>query len=178
MSLEEVIASVNFPVYGHACEVLELRYTGYSFSTPIPTLALTYHNNRYEHKLLKKFRRPAFLVGSSQGSRKIYEDLVCPPPCDPRITHQPFNFGGPIDDPNPFDLVEPITRGKEELILDGTHFIGEISYYPDPLFHSISLLWSVQTRLTAYTCGPSFEEVYELLKALHVLNPNKCITVN
>jgi hypothetical protein len=160
MSLEEAIASVNFPVYGHTCEVLGLRYEYCSFSTPIPMLSISYHDNRYEQKLTKKFRRPAFSVGSSQGSRN--EDLVCP---SPGITYRPFNSGGSID------LVKPIRYEKEEFILDGTHFIASIQYYPDPLFRSISSLWSIQTQLFVNSLGPSLEELYELIKALHVLNP-------
>jgi hypothetical protein len=109
MSLEEAIAFVDFPVYGHTCEVLGLQYEYCSLSTPIIGLSLIYHNNRYEQKLISKFRKPAFSVGSRKGSQSIYEDIVSPR--DPSITYRPFNSGSSID------LVEPIRYKKPSSLL-------------------------------------------------------------
>jgi len=170
MSLEEAIASVNFPVYGHTCEVLGLQYSGYVLSTPNPVLTLSYYNDVYMQKLPRRRKGNAFSVGSSKGSQKIYEDMVSPPPCKPGITYQVVNFSpGYVED----CLDPPSIFKKEDIILDGTHFIASIQYIPDPIFHSTFSLWSIQTSLLAHSRGPSLEEAFEIVKALHVLNTNR-----
>jgi hypothetical protein len=167
MSLEEAIASVNFPVYGHTCEVLGLRYVGHVLSTPNPALGLTYNNDIYMQKLPRRRKGSAFFVGSMPGSRKMYEDMVSPPPCDPGITYKVVHINPGYIDDDP-----PAIFKKEDIILDGTHFIALIQYIPDPLFFSSFSLWSPQTYLSLSSHGPSLEEAFEMVKALHVLNPD------
>jgi len=167
-SLEEAIASVSFLVYGHTCEVLGLQCMGYTLSTSNPVLTISYNNRRYMPRHVLKL--PAFCVGSAQGSQKAYKDLVCPPQYDPRIVRCPVIIG-PSNTDDPLQWVKP-ERLREEFILDGTHFIGKIIYYPNPLFFSSNSITSDQTYLIVQSNGPSLEELYELIKALHVLNPD------
>lgn len=85
------------------------------------------------------------------------------------IIRRPLVLGGGSEAADPLKRVTPEIL-KEEFILDGIHFIGEINYYPDPLFFAIFAIRSAHTQLLGQTCGPSLEEVYELVKSLRVLN--------
>jgi hypothetical protein len=77
--------------------------------------------------------------------------------------------GGAANDP--LQGVQPILLDREEIMVDGTHFIGNIEHYGSPFFYSCAYFKSAQTRLAGYFYGPALEEVYELLNALRVLNP-------
>jgi hypothetical protein len=64
----------------------------------------------------------------------------------------------------------PTILERQEIMIDGVHFIGNVKYHGAPYFHAFASFYSAQTCLTGHFCGPEIEEVFEILQALRVLN--------
>jgi hypothetical protein len=179
MTLEEAMNFVDFLVYGLAQPIHDLQYVG---CTLTKILTVTYHNDWYTQKIVdaqrEKYGRvtwvgPACFFASSKGSTREYEMLISPPPPDPRHTFVAVQglVGGAANDP--LQGVQPTLLNREEIIIDGTHFVGYGKHYGYPFFYSSIYLKSAQTCLSVYFYGPNLEEVFDILQALRVLNEKK-----
>ena len=168
--LEEVIASVDFPVYGLTEEVFGLRLSGYraprydgywDCSKSHQFLTLDYQSERYVPFLHEKFsKKPTFSVHSSRG-------LSGPPLIGIKSTSYVHWEEGP-------NL--PVQDSGQTLVfcssltIDGEQFIGNFLFYPAPIFHSIYVLSNGHRSLHGQACGPHPEELIQILQSLRVLN--------
>ena len=178
VSLEEAIASVDFPVYGLSQSIHGLQLLQCSLSTKV---SICYISDLYEQKLkesqknLPRIKRvhPFSFVSSRKGSREAYEALLLPPAQDPGYKVvcllELRGSDGVVREPLMQDVCPTILE-RQEIIIDGVHFIGNVEYRETPYFHTFAYFDSTQTSLTVHFYGPDLEEMFEILQALRVLN--------
>jgi hypothetical protein len=178
VSLEEAIASVDFPVYGLSHPIHGLQLLQCSLSTKV---SICYISDLYEQKLresqknLPRIRRvhPFSSVSSRKGSRERYEALLLPPAQDPGYKvvclQELRGSDGVVREPLMQDVCPTILE-RQEIMIDDVHFIGNVKYYDAPYFHTFAYFYSTQTSLTVRFYGPDIEETFEILQALRVLN--------
>jgi hypothetical protein len=160
--LEDVMASVDFPIYGLTEEVFGLRSSGY-WSCPKDQLCITlnYQSDLYMPFLHEKSgKEPTFSVCNG-GSLN----------------------GQPLPDINPTSYVRweegpdlPVQEGGRTfafcscLTIDGEQFMGNFLYFPAPIFHSIYMFTKGHLCLQGQARGPHPDELIQILESLHVLN--------
>ena len=175
--LEEMMASVDFPIYGLTEEVFGLRPSGYwappryngkywSCHNYQQCITLHYQSDRYMPFLHDKSgKEPTFSVCNGRS-------LSGPPLSDIKATSYVHTSyirweQGP-------DL--PASEGYRtfafcsSLTIDGEQFVGNFLYFPAPIFHSIYVLNHGHLCLQGQARGPHPEELIQILESLHVLN--------
>lgn len=156
--LEEVMASVDFPVYGLTEEVFGLRYSRYGTSQPFPAdrrIGLAYQSDRcFQFLDENSYKNLTFNVASSKHSHGItsvgytfwkYEG-VAEQDCS-RI----FVFSG-------------------SLTIDGGQFIGNFTSYPAPILESGYVFSNGRVCLYGGAYGLHPDELIQTLQSLRVLN--------
>jgi hypothetical protein len=171
-SLEEVMASVDFPIYGLTEEVFGLRSSGYwapprynggywSCSKYQQCITLNYQSDRYVPLLHEKLGKgPTFSVCNGRS-------LSGPPLLGIKSASYVRWEEGP-------DL--PVQEGGRtfafcsSLTIDGEQFVGNFFYFPAPIFHSIYVFNNGHLCLQGQARGPHPDELIQILQSLRVLN--------
>ena len=156
--LEEVMASVDFPVYGLAEEVFGLRYSRYGSSQSSllgRRIALGYQSDRYVSFLHENAHKNLTFDVCSLRDRRSILPLSYTPWKDVGISEQDcsrlFVFYG-------------------SLTIDGEQFIGNFTYYPAPIFDSKYVFNNGRVYLYGEAYGPHPDELIQILQSLRVLN--------
>ena len=166
--LEEVIASVDFPVYGLTEEVFGLRYSSRCW-TPRSNgrwcsryrfITLDYHSERYIPFLHEQAsKKPTLSVRSFKG-------LDSPLVGIKSVSYVHWEEGPDI----PVQDSSRIGVFSSSLTIDGEHFIGNFLYYPAPTFHSMYMFNNGHMYLQGQARGPHLDELIQILQNLRVLN--------
>jgi len=168
--LEEVMASVDFPVYGLTEEVFGLRSSGYwaprddghwGCSNYQQFITLDYQSERYIPFLYEKAgKEPTFSVRNCRS-------LSGPPlPGIKSVSYVHWEEGPDI----------PVQEGCRtfafcsSLTIDGEQFVGNFLYYPAPIFHSMYMFNNGRVYLYGGAYGPHPDELIQILQSLRVLN--------
>ena len=153
--LEEVMAAVDFPVYGLPEEVFGLRYSRYSSSRPYPSnqrVALVYQSERHIPFLHERLHKNVtFSVSSSRVHR----------------------CGRPIHSIGGYTLREDGSQlfvFYGSLTIDGEQFMGNFTSYLAPAFDTSYGLFKGRMVLQGGACGLHPDELIQVLQSLRVLN--------
>jgi hypothetical protein len=160
-TLVGAIAAAQFPIYGIVDHPLDLISDSRIVSTeslPFPTvtsIVLNFTSPRYPSCLSKRFPLRNFRVRSQVAQEvrlgewdEVLDLLVQE---QEQLVRNPFLWEG-------------------SLSLAGTIFHGKMRYYATPLKLSEYHLMSEKSYVSGYACGPSCDELIELLEGLEVLN--------
>jgi len=75
----------------------------------------------------------------------------------------------------PWNHSKSLLLEKQEVIIDGVPFVGLVRHYHTPALFTYVAFGSLATSIRANLHGPDVKEVFEILSALQVLNPDKRI---
>ena len=172
-TLEEVMASIDFPIYGLTEEVFGLRSSGYwappryngkYWSCPKDQLCITlnYQSDRYMPFIHKKSSKETTFSVCNGRSLRDGEPLLG------------IKYASYVRWEEGPDL--PVSEGKRtfafcsSLTIDGEQFVGNFLYFPAPIFHSIYVFNHGHLCLQGQARGPHPDELIQILESLHVLN--------
>ena len=157
--MTEAIASIPFPVYGVVGEPLGLTFKGYTpYIGVVIGITLGYKSARYPVYTLT--RNPPRSLGTvTISSQEAGRELL----------HVRDYFLAKIIEGQEQPARDPF-RWEGSLTIADTLFSGIITYYAAPLSIAGFRLTSEKTLIMGHSCGPSCDELVQLLEGLRVLN--------
>ena len=166
-SLEEVMALVDFPVYGLPEEVFGPHASGYWTPRHLGIwlsrdrfITLDYRSERYVPFLHEQVRKkPTFSVCSSKG-------LSTPLLGIKSVSYVHWEEGPDM----PVQDADRMLVFSSSLTIDGEQFMGNVLSYPAPFFYSMYWFYHGDFRLNGQARGPHPDELIQMLQSLHVLN--------
>jgi hypothetical protein len=156
--LEEVMASVDFPVYGLTEEVFGLRYSRYHSSQSILSdrqISLEYQSDRnfpFLHE--NSYKNLTFNVTSSRYRPGVTS-----------VGYTLWKYAGV-----PEQDCSRLFAFYGSLTIDGEQFMGNITSYPAPILDPGYVFVNGQACLTGKAYGLHPDELIQVLQSLPVLN--------
>lgn len=157
-SLEEMMASVDFPVYGLTEDVFGLHYSRYGSSQPFPSdrrIALEYQSDRcFQFLHEDAHKNLTFNVASSRHYHGITS-----------VGYTLWKYAG-----IPEQDCSRLFVFSGSLTIDGEQFIGNFTSYPAPILESGYVFQNGRVCLYGGAYGPHPDELIQILQSLRVLN--------